>query len=198
MSRRSRFKGATTQAMRKIYILSIALLLASHYAHAQSAFELLFGEDEKYKDVVVDKVLTVDTFQLIDGQRIRLIGLRGPDLPQKEKQEREAKGEMGFVMERGDQYIDPTEKIEETALEFVQKLIEGVHVRLEFDVNKKSDDHKTLAYVYLVENGTFVNAEILRQGFASLSIQPPNTKYTELLREAYREAREEFRGLHGQ
>ncbi len=44
----------------------------------------------------------------------------------------------------------------------------------------------------------FLNAEILRQGFANLSIRPPNMKFAKELREAYREARAEKRGLQGQ
>ncbi len=38
---------------------------------------------------------------------------------------------------------------------------------------------------------------IRRQGFASLHIRPPNTKYSDQLSAAYREAREEKRGLQG-
>ena len=66
-----------------------------------------------------------------------------------------------------------------------------------FDSEKNSEDYKTLAYVFLLEDDTFVNAEILRQGFAFLSIRPPNMKYAKELREAYKEARAEQRGLQG-
>jgi len=44
---------------------------------------------------------------------------------------------------------------------------------------------------------TFVNAEILRQGYANLSFDPRLRKYNDKLQKAYREAREEKRGLHG-
>jgi endonuclease YncB( thermonuclease family) len=50
----------------------------------------------------------------------------------------------------------------------------------------------------LLDNELFVNAEILRQGFAFLQIRPPNTKYSKELREAYTEARLEKRGLQGE
>ncbi|MDI6606193.1 MAG: thermonuclease family protein, partial [Candidatus Omnitrophota bacterium] len=53
---------------------------------------------------------------------------------------------------------------------------------------------RLLAYVYL-EDGTFVNAQILKQGYASLMTIPPNVKYAELFLKLYREARENRRGL---
>lgn len=50
-------------------------------------------------------------------------------------------------------------------------MVLGKRVRLEFEQAKAATDHKdntpkrrTLAYVYL-EDGTFLNAEIVRQGF---------------------------------
>jgi len=69
---------------------------------------------------------------------------------------------------------------------------------LEFDVERKSGDYKTLAYVFLAKDNIFVNAEILRQGYAYLQIIPPNTRYVELFKEAYREARLERRGLQAE
>ena len=64
--------------------------------------------------------------------------------------------------------------------------------------SKKDEDFITLAYVFLVENDVFVNAEILRQGFADLQLRAPNLKYSDILRRAYREAREQLRGLQGE
>ena len=180
-----------------IFILSLQLVTAASL-RAQTAFEAILGEQNQYTDVVVDQVVTVDTLKLHDGQKIRLIGIKAPDLPEKVKIERETAGEMGFVMSRAVGEIDPTETIEQEALDFVRDLLEGKHVRLEFDHERKSEDHKTLAYVYLLKNDTFVNAEILRQGYASLSVRPPNTKHEDVLREAYQEARQERRGLQGQ
>jgi len=167
---------------------------------AQTAFEAVLGEQlDQYKDVVVAKVTTVDTFVLDDGKRVRMIGIKAPDLPKKVQAEREVAGEMGFVMRRqDDEEVDPTTNIEQEAFDFVRELLEGKHVRLEFDHERKSEDLKTLAYVYLLKDDTFVNAEIIKQGYASLSIRPPNTKYEDTLREAYQEARQERRGLQGQ
>jgi len=59
------------------------------------------------------------------------------------------------------------------------------------------------SYVYKVTgsgfaialNGTFVNAEIVKQGYASLMTIPPNVKYADLFLRLYQEARENRRGL---
>ena len=77
-------------------------------------------------------------------------------------------------------------------------LLDQKRVRLEFDDDKKDDELNTLAYVFLKDENTFINAEILRQGYAQLQVRPPNTKYKQELRSAYKEAREQFRGVHGQ
>ena len=81
---------------------------------------------------------------------------------------------------------------------FAQKLLEGKRVRLEFDTEKKNDNYETLAYVFLPKDSLFVNAEIIRQGYAELSMSPLNTKYADQLREAYKEAKGEHRGLYDQ
>ena len=81
------------------------------------------------------------------------------------------------------------------AFNFIKELLEGKRVRLEFDEQKKDIDQKTLAYVFLIKTNLFVNKEILRQGFAYLHISPPNTKYENELKKAYKEAAQEQRGL---
>ncbi|MDD5692451.1 MAG: thermonuclease family protein, partial [Candidatus Omnitrophica bacterium] len=78
--------------------------------------------------------------------------------------------------------------------EFTRKLVEGRRVRLEFDVERLDKYKRLLAYVYL-EDGMFVNAEIVKQGYASLLTIPPNVKYADLFQKLYRQARENKRGL---
>ena len=62
-------------------------------------------------------------------------------------------------------------------------------MRLEFDVEKQDKYKRLLAYVYLPD-GTFVNAEIVKQGYASLMTYPPNIKYVDTFKKFYQEARE--------
>jgi micrococcal nuclease len=66
-------------------------------------------------------------------------------------------------------------------------------VSLEFDVERTDRFGRTLAYVYLPD-GTFLNAEIVKQGYGHAYTQFP-FKYLEQFREYEGEAREASRGL---
>ncbi len=67
-------------------------------------------------------------------------------------------------------------------------------VRLEFDVQQVDRYNRLLAYVYL-EDGTFVNAWLVENGFAQVMTVPPNVKHEGLFRRLQREAREAGRRL---
>jgi len=56
---------------------------------------------------------------------------------------------------------------------------------------------RLLADVYLKDGGTFVNAEIVKEGYASLMTIPPNVQYVETFKKLYSQARENKRGLWG-
>lgn len=169
------------------------ILLLSCEVSAQSNFELIFGSAARYQDVVVREVISTNTIILNQGERVRLIGLKAPAAP--DEREEIERDKFGFVVRKEG---EPAIPLEEKALAFAKALLEGKRVRLEFDSERKDDDYTTLAYVFLLKDDTFVNTEILRQGFADLAIRPPNTKYAQQLRSAYREAREEKRGLQGE
>ncbi len=74
-------------------------------------------------------------------------------------------------------------------------MAEGRRVRLEFDQERVDRFGRTLAYVYL-EDGMFLNAEIVRQGYGHAYTRFP-FKYLEEFRAYEREAREAQRGLWG-
>jgi len=161
---------------------------------AQSNLEFFFGANtSKYQDVIAQEVLSVNTFKIKGGETIKLIGLRSLDGSKVRRKIR--RDERGLVVK---EKVTPEIKIEEESFQFVQNLLEGQHVRLEFDVNKMSENNQTLAYAFLIKEDVFINVEILRQGYAQLQIRPPNTKYAEELRKAYREARQEMRGIQGE
>ena len=173
---------------------SIFFLVFPRRSQGQTAFEMILGSSAQYKDVTVNEVLSADTFKLENGKKIKLIGLRAPKAPKEKKSEVE-RDQYGFRIKETVSLLTP---IEEQAFDFVVELLEGNRVRLEFDSNKKDDDNMTLAYAFLIENNIFVNEAILKNGFANLQIRLPNTKYADQLREAYKEARKEKRGLQGE
>ncbi len=155
---------------------------------AESARELFETFSTDYENILVEKVLDADTIVLATGETIKLIGIRAPELPPKEKVER---NEFGFVIEPP---ITPETPLEERSLGLARELMENQNVRLEFDTQKKGDDLATLAYVYLPD-GRMVNLELLRQGLVYMHLKAPNLKYEDQFRAAYREARQEKRGF---
>ncbi len=168
-------------------------------AFGESDLDFFFKTNEQYKDDVVKEIVSTDTIRLQGkvGEKdelVKLIGLRAPQ-PPKKKTEEIKRNEYGIVIKGP---VSPLTPLEKQAFEFVRELLEGQHVRLEFDSEKNSEENETLAYIFLISDNTFVNTEVLRHGFAHLSIRPPNMKYANELRAAYKEARAEQRGLQAQ
>ena len=132
----------------------------------------------------VERVIDGDTLKVYpnpspasdQGDRIRLIGVDTPETVRPDY---------------------PVEYFGREAAAFTRRLSEGRRVRLEFDPAAGQDRYgRTLAYVYL-EDGTFVNAEIIRQGYGHAYTNFPFA-YLEEFRALEREARESHRGLWAQ
>lgn len=75
-----------------------------------------------------------------------------------------------------------------------QELVEGQTVYLEEDVSETDQYGRLLRYIYMAD-GTFVNAKLVRQGWASAKEYPPDTKYHDLLAKAEQKAKESKRGI---
>ena len=88
----------------------------------------------------------------------------------------------------------PVEYFGKEASAFSKRMVEGKKVKLKYDVKKKDKYGRTLAYVYL-ENGTFLNAEIIKQGYGHVYIKYPYFKYLDEFIKYEIEARENKRGL---
>src|SRR3989338_3146424 len=122
---------------------------------AQSDSDYFFNRSSRYKDVIVERVMNTDTILLKGeigekGEVIKLIGLRAPGTGKKRKTDIK-RDEHGLTIKEP---ADPATPLEEKAFDFVKELLEGQHVRLEFDDEKTDEEYQTLAYVFLVEDGT--------------------------------------------
>ena len=128
--------------------------------------------------VSVTKIVDGDTFWVDDGSKkgikVRLIGVDSPET------RRTGRKEIGYFGQE--------------AKKFVTGLLSGRMVKLVFDVGKYDQYKRTLAYVYL-EDGTFLNAELVKQGYAMVMTVPPNVKHAEMFLHLQQEAREKNRGL---
>jgi endonuclease YncB( thermonuclease family) len=124
--------------------------------------------------VKVSHVIDGDTLALDSGEDVRLIGVDTPETKHPKK---------------------PVERFGKEATAFTKQLVEGQEVRLAYGQQRRDKYDRTLAYVYLLD-GTFLNAEIIRQGYRFAYTRFP-FKYLEEFRRLEREAREAKRGLWG-
>ncbi|TAM38739.1 hypothetical protein EPN54_04020 [bacterium] len=170
---------------KKIIFLSFLALILAGAGYLYGG-QISFGRDYDYGNILVARAVDGDTLKLENGERVRLIGIDTPEMHESSKLQRDAR--------RSGQDEAAIKELGRQAYEFTKKLVEGKRVRLEFDAERFDKYKRLLAYVYL-EDGTFVNAEIVKQGYASLLTIPPNVKYAGLFRKLYQEARENKRGL---
>lgn len=77
-----------------------------------------------------------------------------------------------------------------------ERLVRGKSVLLEKDVTDRDRFNRLLRYVWL-EDGRLVNAELVREGYATANTRPPDVKYRDLLFALERQARAERRGMFG-
>jgi len=124
----------------------------------------------------VEKVFDGDTILLNDGRKIRFLGINTPEVAGKDKSA-EAGGEQ--------------------ARHWLLQRLEQQGISLEEDVEKQDKYGRTLAYVFS-EDHQLINLELVKNGLASVSIFPPNLKYTDSLLEAQRSAEQAHLGIWGQ
>ncbi len=144
------------------------------------------GKDYGYSSILVTRAVDGDTLVLENRERVRLIGIDTPEMHESNKLNRDA--------QRSGEDVATIKQLGRQSYAFTKKLLEGKRVRLEFDVERFDKYKRILAYVYL-EDGTFVNAKIIEEGYASLMTYPPNVKYADLFLKLYTEARQNQRGL---
>lgn len=114
----------------------------------------------------VERIIDGDTIVLKDGRTVRYIGIDTP--------------------ERGESYYAE-------ATEANRRLVEGEKLKLELDVEEKDRYGRTLAYIYV--DDTFVNVQLIREGYARAYPYPPNIKYKDVFSKAEVEARQRGVGI---
>lgn len=121
----------------------------------------------------VQYVYDGDTFKLVDGTKIRLLGIDAPET------EKELVLEEPYALE---------------SKQYLERLVHGKKVRLEYDVQAYDQYGRDLCYVY-TEDSVFVNAEMLRAGMARSLVIAPNFKHRSKMKEAREEAKKERKGI---
>ena len=140
-------------------------------------------EEKTREQIKSDQRETAFCTRVIDGdtivinregkiEKVRLIGVDTPETKHPKK---------------------PVQRFGKEAYLFTKEMVEGKEVRLESDQQRRDRYGRLLAYVYLMD-GTFLNAEIIRQGYGFAYTRYP-FKYMEKFRGYEREARENKRGM---
>jgi micrococcal nuclease len=114
-----------------------------------------------------------DTVVLSDGTKVRYIGINAPEVAHEERR---------------------AERFGPEATAFNRKLVHGKKVRLALDRERRDQYGRLLAYLFL-EDGRFVNGELVKNGFAYFVFRRPNNKYDEILLRLQRQAMEKRAGL---
>lgn len=83
---------------------------------------------------------------------------------------------------------------ENKAAGYVKNLLAGKKVWLEYDELDTDDSGRIVAYVYM-EDGTFLNARVLAEGYAREASALPNVKYQNALQTAQQKAKSVKKGL---
>jgi micrococcal nuclease len=89
----------------------------------------------------------------------------------------------------------PVQCFGKAASAYNHRLIEGEEVRLRYDRERRDRYGRLLAYVYRARDGLFVNAALVRGGYATTLTIPPNTEHASQFASLERRARDDRRGL---
>lgn len=149
--------------------------------HNESATTTTTEEPILYGAYKVVRVVDGDTFVVdIDGTetKIRLIGI---DTPESVHVDESRNTEEGLV-----------------ASDFTKALLKDESVYLEYDVSTTDKYGRTLAYAYLSDGETMINALLLSEGMAQVFTVQPNCKYADVFLELENNARNNGVGFWGE
>ncbi len=156
-------------------MLTFLLLFASTNISCEQPSQ---QESNNNRYLLVTKVVDGDTFWAANGTKkglkIRLIGVDAPE------SRKTFNKEVSYYGKEAKAYLS--------------KILSGKKVKLVYDIDTLDQYGRTLAYVYL-ENGTFVNAALVKNGYAMVMTVPPNVKFAAMFVNLQQEARENNRGL---
>jgi micrococcal nuclease len=154
--------------MGKIQLASPAVPMTTN----QKLGETVSQNKSEANTIKVTRVIDGDTIEIEGGERVRYIGIDTPET------------------------VDPRKPVQCFGVEASNKnkeLVEGKTVRLEKDITDRDKYNRLLRYVYVGD--TFINLELVKQGFAYSYSYPPDIKYQEQFVKSQQEAREAKRGL---
>lgn len=121
---------------------------------------------------LLEHVIDGDTVIVKPDRRVRLVGINTPEVSH-----RQTTAEPGG----------------EEARDWLRKRLDGSQITLEYDQQKHDKYQRELAYVY--RDKRLINAELLAEGLAVLTLRPPNLRYSQQLQAAQQKAEKQQKGL---
>ena len=116
--------------------------------------------------VIVSRVIDGDTLVLSSGEKVRLLGIDTP--------------------ERGEFYY-------KEATERLRGLVDKKEITMKKDVSQVDRYGRLLRHIYLGD--IWINAEMVKDGYAKFVVYPPDVSHVEKFRELEKEAKKEKKGI---
>lgn len=148
----------------------LALAVSSAPLYANNCAVSEFQETVK-----VAHVYDGDTIKLIDGRKLRLIGINTPE------RGRDGKQDEPFYQAAKDQ---------------LQKIIKknDSKIKIVFGIDKQDRYKRFLTHIFTMKNEN-INAQLIRKGMGFTIVVPPNTQLLSCYQNAEREAKKYKRGI---
>lgn len=173
--------ASTTVAGTPRLVFGSTLVVLTLIATAACAPPAVAADANDRSTVTVERVTDGDTIRVsggdFDDENVRLIGIDTPEV-EGPYTDAECFGTKASARAR-------------------TLMPEGSEVELVLDVQTRDRFDRVLAYVYRARDGLFVNAAMVRGGFATAITIPPNVEHAVRFRRLEREARDDGRGLWG-
>jgi len=150
--------------------------------------EKTWAPSSEYDNILVDRVISGNILRLRNGQILQLIGVYTPEVQKTNKMFVDVRAtgiQMEVLMAMGSE-----------AREFTKDLVAGKRVQIEFDKQPKGFYGVLQGYVYILnDEKTFVNAQIIKNGYSHLLDTSPNVRYKSLFDDLHKQAQEKSKGL---
>lgn len=146
--------------MKTVHIIIVLLVSGLLFASGITGFFVL-RKSENSQEYLVKKVLDGDTIELSDNQKVRLLGINAPETKESH-------------------YQDSRNRLVE--------LVENKSVRFEYGPEDKDLYDRLLRYVFV--KSTFVNLQLVKEGYATVYLLDADEKYYLEFKTAEKNAKE--------
>lgn len=127
------------------------------------------------ESAVITRIIDGDTVQIATGEKVRLIGIDTPET------------------------VDPRKGVQcfgKKASDHTKEILLNKEVTLKKDISITDRYGRLLRYIYVGD--TFINEQLVRDGYAKASSYPPDIRYQEVFLEAQKYSQENSLGLWGE